>query len=217
MKVSFDEKINLLHVTYPTQVELAQALARFQEHYENPELRGKVFTLGELREWYTNFHGAWTYYVDWSGFNFPSHVLEYFKDGSFDPLTALEEEFLEAVRYRRGKFYIIGTYDGDDSTVKHEKLHALWYSNEAYKEEVQKYFSICFHLSPLAAHLRKKGYHEEVIEDEMQAYLGASHEYLQDQGLITTNCDMSPEAHLFTHALKIEEIANKYLEAQRGR
>lgn len=177
----------LIHVIYPDQKSLAMAFCRFQEHYENPKFRNQVFTLGQLREWYCQHRGAWTYYDDWNGFNFPSHILEPFKAGMFDPLSKAEVELFNALRYIPGKFYVIGTHEGDDSsdTLKHERLHALYYINVAYKREIDECLKYIFpaKLSPLRNHLRELGYHEDVIDDEVQAYLGASTAYLEEEGI----------------------------------
>jgi len=186
MKVSRDG--SLFHVQYPSQKELAKAFCRFQEHYENPKFRGEIFTLGQLREWYSLHRGAWTYYDDWNGFNFPSYVLDPFKAGMFDPLSRAEKRLLNALKSIPGKFYVIGTHEKDESTeevLKHEKLHALYYTNPAYKADIDAYFDLIFpaKLSPLRNHLRELGYHEAVIQDEMQAYMGASTSYLKSEGI----------------------------------
>lgn len=177
---------DLVHVTYPSQESLAKAFCRMQEHYESPKFRGEIFTLGQLRSWYSQNHGAWTYYQDWNGFNFPSSVLDLFKQGMFDPLSLEEAELFEALRYIPGKFYIIGTHPGSDSdVVPHEELHALYYANEPYRREIEAVLDCVFpaNLSRLKNHLRELGYHEAVIQDEVHAYLGASTAYLQKEGI----------------------------------
>ena len=181
-------KNGLFHVIYDTQENLGKALCRFQEHYESPEFRGKVFTLGQFREWYCQFRGAWTYYQDWSGFNFPSSNLFEFRRGSFDPLTPEESEFFELVRYRRDKFYIIGTSeDCAADIIPHERLHALWYTNDEYNEKVNEYLSTMYPsvYRPIIEHFKKLGYHEAVHMDELHAYLGASMDYLKECKLDT--------------------------------
>jgi len=178
--------LGLIHVQYSTQEALCKAFARFQEHYENPEFREKVFTLGQLREWYCKKRGSWSYYSDWNGFNFPSYVLNAFKAGSFDPLSPEERELFERLRYIPGKFYVIGTHGkGDAETLEHEKMHALYYFNDAYRKEIDSFLELTYpaKLSPLKNHLRELGYHEDVIQDEVHAYLGSSTGYLEEEGI----------------------------------
>lgn len=204
-------KNGLFHVVYDTQENLGKALCRFQEHYESPEFRGKVFTLGQFREYYCNFRGAWTYYQDWSGYNFPSSNLFEFRRGSFDPLTPEEAEFFELMRYKRGKFYIIGTSeDCDDSIVPHERLHALWYTNEEYQQKVKEFLGNCFmkHYAPIMEHFVKLGYHEAVHWDELHAYLGASMDYLTAHKLVT------PQVKEISNTLR-EIIAPYVLEFEK--
>ena len=55
---------DIFHLKFNSQQELAETFLRFQEHYESPKYRGKVFTLGEFRKWYTDVHGSFSYYQD---------------------------------------------------------------------------------------------------------------------------------------------------------
>ena len=137
MKIQkISETINIIHVNFDTQEELAETFCRFQEYYESPEFKGKIFTLGQYREWYSQFYGAWTYYTDWSGFNIPDWVLEPFKEGKFDPLSEKEQKLVDMFRHRAGKFYIIGTFGDNKAALDHEICHALYYLDEGYNERV---------------------------------------------------------------------------------
>lgn len=50
MKIGAREIVDRIHVaTFDTQRELCSTFLRFQEHYESPEFRGKVFSLAEYR------------------------------------------------------------------------------------------------------------------------------------------------------------------------
>ncbi|MBW3011416.1 hypothetical protein KY326_04315, partial [Candidatus Woesearchaeota archaeon] len=98
---------DIFHVMFPTQLELTSTLLRFQEHFEGQEFKGKIFTLEEYKEWYVansvmgKKTGMFTYYEDWSGFNFPSDTLGPFSDGKFDPLSDAESHFLNLFRGKR--------------------------------------------------------------------------------------------------------------------
>ncbi|OGZ16930.1 MAG: hypothetical protein A3H76_05890 [Candidatus Lloydbacteria bacterium RIFCSPLOWO2_02_FULL_54_12] len=56
---------------------LAMTFVRMQEYYESgsPRFRGRIFTLGEFKDWYRKERGRWSYANDWSGFNVPSYAV----------------------------------------------------------------------------------------------------------------------------------------------
>lgn len=203
MKLSYSN--GLIQAVYDDRIKLAKAFVRIQEHYENPKFRGQIFTLGQLREWYSEFHGGWTYYTDWSGFNVPAEAVLPFVDGHFDPLSPEEQELVDAVRYHPHDFYLIGTYKGDKGTLYHEKMHALWYLNKQYKNMVQNYVDCVFNVEPVIAHLRDLGYHEHVLQDELQAYLGGSMRYLEENGFFEGN-------HLKDACLQLREMIRPYMK-----
>jgi len=93
------DRIHLL--IFPTQRDVTLTLLRFQEHYESPKFRGKIFSLEEFKRWYVANSpngiktGEFTYYTDWNGFNIPSYVLQPFRDGKFNPLSEQERKFLD--------------------------------------------------------------------------------------------------------------------------
>ncbi|MGV8169138.1 MAG: ABC transporter ATP-binding protein [Candidatus Nanoarchaeia archaeon] len=171
----------IYHVQFKTQYEQNSTLLRFQEHYESPRFKGKIFTLKEFREWYIKNtvlgkrHG-FNYYSYWLGFNFPSTNLKPFLEGKFDPLSKKEKQFLETInKINKKRFYIMTTFSGAKVRIDHHEIaHGLFYINKEYKKQV---LLVLKKLSSkerqtLEKYLAKEmGYHEEVIEDEMQAYL----------------------------------------------
>jgi hypothetical protein len=175
----------IVHLEFETQIELARSLCRIQEYYESPQFKGKIFTLGQYREWYSQQNGAWTYYEDWSGFNLPDHVFKPFIQGLFDPLSPEEQKIVDLFRFRTGQFYVIAT--AKDSTEKdsfaHEMSHALFYTDDDYSHAVLGHILGKKELVPLRRHLRSLGYNELVITDECQAYLTESTEYLDKEGI----------------------------------
>lgn len=163
---------NSVWISADSQSELATTFMRFQEHYEspNPNFKDKVFTVGQLRSWYSITYGADTYHHDWLGFNFPSTVLTPFKQGLFDPLTNEEKNLLEFFRYRHDEFYIIGAQDA--SVLRHELAHALYSSNSKYRNEINNYLNKNKkYLKKTREYILHKGYCEEVLNDELQAYI----------------------------------------------
>jgi hypothetical protein len=159
----------ILIQTY-SQRSLCDMFLRFQEYYESPKFKGQIFTIGQIKNWYSIQYGADTYNRDWGGFNFPSTILDPFKQGLFDPLTNEEKVFLSLFKYRNDNFYIIGA--NDESTISHELSHALYWYSKQYKSQVDK---ICETFSKELLKSKKylisKGYHKSVVNDEIQAYL----------------------------------------------
>lgn len=163
-------KFNSVLIKAPTNELLAKTFMRFQEYYESPHFKGQIFTIGQLKEWYSATYGADTYIKDWTGFNFPSHVLDPFKKGLFDPLTIEEQELLDLFKYRHDNFYIIGA--NAEETIRHELAHALFAYDQNYKNKINHLCKMYNkELKPLSKYLIDKGYHNEVINDEIQAYI----------------------------------------------
>lgn len=163
---------NSVWISADSQEELSTTFMRFQEHYEssNPNFKDKIFTIGQLRSWYSENYGADTYHYDWIGFNFPSKVLIPFKQGLFDPLTQEEHKLLDFFKYRNDDFYIIGAQD--HSVLRHELSHALYASNKKYRDSINIFINKNKHkLSKASKYILNKGYCKEVLNDELQAYI----------------------------------------------
>lgn len=166
------QKFNSVLVSADSQEELGQTFMRFQEYYESPNenFRRNIFTRGEYLNWYSQEYGGATYHLDWSGFNFPSYILEPFKCGLFDPLTDQESNLVNLFKYRTDKFYIIGA--NDDSTIRHELAHALYYSDSNYAQSINNiFYANKQHISKISKYILDKGYHKDVLYDELQAYI----------------------------------------------
>lgn len=176
---------NSVWISADSQEELSITFMRFQEHYEsiNPDFRGKIFTVGQLRSWYSITYGADTYHHDWIGFNFPSSVLVPFHNGLFDPLTVEETNLLNFFKYRHDNFYIIGAQD--QSVLRHELSHALYASNQKYKIAIDSIIEKNKKkLSKTIQYILSKGYSKHVLNDELQAYITDN----DDQEIIKNTC-----------------------------
>ena len=194
---------NSVWISADSQEELGRTFIRFQEFYEspNPDFRGKIFTLGAVRQWYSVKYGADTYHHDWTGFNFPSRILLPFKQGLFDPLTSEEIELLNLFKYRHDNFYIMGAQN--NATLRHELSHALYDSNEKYRNEIDSYIKKNKRgLAKTRQYILDKGYAEEVINDEIQAYITDN----DDQTIIS-----STDPHII---LDINKIYKRYRKLQ---
>lgn len=192
------------HVTFPSRKELAYTFLRFQEHYESPHFRGKIFSLDEYKKWYLANHphakrtGRFTYHEDWGGFNIPSYVMRPFYEGRFDPLSGMEKALLDAFEPRRkGRFYVIGTRQGSDpSYLVHEIAHGLFSTDASYKNEALRVLDLLSaqDTQKMIRWLEKTGYTPSVFKDEMQAFLCA------DPNIVKHNMDVRSTAARKAHA-----------------
>lgn len=172
------DKIHLL--IFDNQFEITSTMIRFQEHYESPYFKDKIFSLEEFKSWYIENSpngkktGEFTYYSDWNGFNIPSQVLKPFYEGLFEDISENEQLILKKFKNERDNFYIIGVhgaFEKPEELLRHEIAHALFSTDKNYKREV---------LSAISQHdvqeLKKEikqlgGYHDDVLEDEVHAYI----------------------------------------------
>jgi len=164
------EKFPIYHLSFPDQYLLAATFLRFQEHYESPKFRGLIFGWEEFMDWYAEEKGSFSYFEDWSGFNLPSTVFEPFLAGSFDPLTRKEAALLEAVRGLPEPFYVIATVSGCSEALVHEIVHGLYFVRPDYRRAVSECLA-AVDTRRLHRVLAKIGYHQDVFDDEINAYL----------------------------------------------
>jgi hypothetical protein len=174
-------------LSFSTRAEMCSAFLRFQEHYESPEYAGKIFTLGEFKEWYRGDKKVFTYYEDWSGFNIPSWVFQPFKEGKFKNLTSREKWLLDLFVDKKEPFYVIAIHGDDDlkeDTLKHEIAHGMFYTNSEYRQTALKALKGLKKKTKkkLKKFLRKE-YAETSIVDEMHAYTLEGLSYLKDNGI----------------------------------
>lgn len=179
MIIEHQSVTNRIHLLiFGNQRDVTSTFLRFQEHYESPEFRGKIFSLEEFKRWYIQNSpkgketGEFTYYTDWNGFNIPSSVLRPFYSGDFNPLSEQEKKFLKIFKDLQEPFYVIGIHRETkklNSFLKHEVAHGLFYTDAEYKRKVLEVLSI-FDIEPIKEELRSKaGYHEQVLDDECHA------------------------------------------------
>lgn len=188
MSLPFEvKKLNdeIVLVIFDERSEMCDTLIRFQEYYENPKFRDRIFTLGELRESLMHEFGGYTYKHWVDGCNIPGSAFLPFLQGLFDPLTPEEAQFLDVVCKRRGSFYVIAVYeDYDKDTLTHEECHALYGTNDLYRYEVDDalaaYWDDC---EEIVEWLYKEGYCTEVIKDEVHAYVSADAKHLEKENI----------------------------------
>lgn len=198
---------NILCLTFPNQKEMTLTFCRPQEYYEcnSKKLRNKFFTFSEFLDHYLNKDGHITYFSYWAGFNIPGHVLEKFFE-MFD-LSEQERVLYNITRkYSGNPYYLIGTRKNDASTLKHELVHAYYYLDQGYRQEVN---TIVKHMRPnlkkqISSTLQEMGYNKTVMVDEINAYMSTSStKYLrEDLQLEVSRKDTKPFVELSKTVLR---------------
>jgi len=183
-KRKITKDIYVLH--FENQRDLASTFLRFQEHYESPKFMGKIFTLKEFKDWYKKVKKKkrFTYYKDWNGFNIPSRILNFFRDGYFNPLSKREKQLLKLFENEEEDFYVIAVYGhkkNHHNVLLHEIAHGFFSVDRTYREKVLKIIRK-YNLKKIKEELLKLGgYNKEVLEDEIQAYYVSLHHELKKE------------------------------------
>ena len=166
----------------------AMLFLRSQEHYESafPEIKGHHFDIFSFMETYRKWKGLeyFSYPDDWTGFNVPSHIVEsctnYVLDarnGLFPtPYDYIMADIISSVKVSlkgKSKYYLIGVDRFDSKTMQHELAHGLYYVSDAYKKSV---YELILNLPKeitdgMREILLEMGYCEDVVWDEIQAYM----------------------------------------------
>lgn len=168
----------------------AMLFMRAQEFYETPlnEFRGNPFCIFKFMNQYRLNMQSTTdnckYTEHWAGFNVPSTSLEkcYAKDATRDnfegfitPYDLMMYDIISRIRENqpKGKFYLIGVDSEESKTMSHELAHALYFTNKAYKTEMDAALAEIPEkiTTKLKAVLIDIGYRDEVLLDEAQAFL----------------------------------------------
>lgn len=178
-QININNNIHLL--SFQNHEDLVYTFLRFQEHYESPHFRWKVFSLDEYIQRYIK-NSTWgqetwkfTYCEDRTWFSIPSPALSAFYKWSFNPLSIRERRLLSKFAKKKDdNLFIIGissnTYDVDN-TLKHEVVHGLFYSDPQYKKEVLGVLA-WFNFEEVEKELCGIWlYHKDVFLDEINAYI----------------------------------------------
>ncbi len=190
MKVRYkikEVKPNIFAVIIPDKYDRAMTFCRVQEFYESPssEFRGKNFSIWEYMKWYgIEYERGFTYPNDWSGFNVPlKTAINCFsklkkKETPYDDVMeeivlSIESRMFAKRGVRDYNAYIIGAADVIGDTFEHEVRHGLYSTNADYKKSANEIVSTIDieDYNTFKRNLIDMGYTEEVIDDEIQAYL----------------------------------------------
>ncbi len=156
------------------------SLCRAQEFYEAGQnhIRGRYFSWETFIDAFSDDDGKISYFSFWSGFNLPGQVYLNFLSTFRGDLSEREARVRNAVFGvvdSATPFYIIGTLEDSSDTLKHELLHALYHVNPEYRILADRL------VDSVNADTRRKmenglrafGYGDNVLRDEIQAYLGS--------------------------------------------
>lgn len=208
----------IFHLQFDNHYDVSMHFLRYQENYESPEWKNKIFTILEFMEWYAKNECKWetdkgkkkervqmfSYPGDWGGFNVPCYVFDRLTRDDipdFNEYDKFMQSIVDSIRSMgHSRFYLIGTKKDTDSTciVDHEVSHGLFYTNRHYRDDaLALYHDTDERVRDLLKDwMLKSGYCEEVIIDETIAYLATG---LPDKLVVNKLCKkaMAPYKALF--------------------
>jgi hypothetical protein len=162
----------------------ARVFMRYQEFYESDSdtFRGKGFKWKDFVKFYKEKtkNKIFTYHKDWAGYNIPCNSIEsciaLIPDLNFYDLIMFS--VVDTIKNIVGDddYYLIGIdqSNGEDpSLIYHEVAHGLWFSSSEYKYQQKNNIE---DMNPsvrdqLSKKISGMGYGQNVIDDEIQAYL----------------------------------------------
>ena len=174
---------NCILFEFNTQKELALAFCRVEEYYEgNDRVRGKFLKLENFIDVFMKDDGKIDYFHYWTGFNIPGNIFTEWSQKNMSDRTIWEYELAQEISKKINftkPYYIIGGKKGDMEVIDHEIAHALYYMNSEYKDlmdtaNYQFYKNLRGEYSKMVKALKKMGYGNNVIKDEIQAYMSTS-------------------------------------------
>ncbi len=175
----------IYQLSFNNRFDLTMTFMRFQEYYESPKFRNKVFTLVEFMRWYSVTYGSgvFSYTIDWNGFNIPAIKIKELMDRLVE--EGLVEDFTEYDLLMFGiihkiyqkvgdwNFYLLGIHGNDAATADHELCHGIFWTNKIFRDDVIKLVGnlpkkVSNHLMAV---LKSRGYCSNVFTDEINAYM----------------------------------------------
>jgi hypothetical protein len=154
--------------------DLSGSFMRPQEFYENPILSNQhSVTREQIYQWWKTVSEE-DYEDFWGGFNIPGRIFIQWVSQVTD-LNENETKLIECIRDKielSDISYIVG-YSGNLRVLEHELSHALFFTNIEYRAESM---ALLLEVSKrkrddFSRILIEHGYSEEVLNDEMVAYL----------------------------------------------
>jgi hypothetical protein len=175
-------KNRIYSVVVADDYDRAMLFLRAQEYYENPKFKGKIFDIWDFIKDYSKDKEGFTYAKDWTGFNLPFNKASYLYDNlhiySFTKYDTIFNTILGRIDCEDS--YIIGVDKLEGEIFNHELAHALYYTNQLYKEEVDQLTSRLKDYERYKGVLIGMGYDSKFVDDEIQANMIAGE--FEDEG-----------------------------------
>jgi hypothetical protein len=181
---------NIYAVIIENDYDRAMLFCRYQEFYESPfiNIKDQPFDLMLYMKTYKNNNGAniFTYPEYWMGYNIPSHSLKKCLSNVFinknegcgvNTYDYIMNEITEAIYKHLGSeeipFYILGVDKIESDVMQHEIAHGLFYTDSEYKQRTIEAYNNLPNIikESMSNILLEMGYCDEVIIDEIQAYM----------------------------------------------
>ena len=173
---------HIYYLEFDSSYRSAMHMLRFEEYYESPKFKGQIFSLIDFMEWYASEHDdVFSYPADWGGFNVPSTSLLAVRNATipdFNRYDALMFEIIDQVVTRENGhiFYFISSSKEEPKvTLNHEIAHAFYACDPEYRQAMDTTINAWKEQYPTkyekaALVLKKLGYHEQSVQDEIHAY-----------------------------------------------
>lgn len=172
---------NIFALSFDDAYDLSMHFLRWSEYTEwpDPKIKGQIFTILDFIESYSRKNdNIFSYANDWAGFNIPSRRFDEYPFGHIKDRNKYDDFMEQVVTFIKGTignepFYLIGYVTGEDDVIDHEIAHAIYDRMKKYKAEMQEHIESLSdkHRDAIKDCIEKMGYAEEVLEDELQAYL----------------------------------------------
>jgi len=183
--MKFEYKLSTVHsnifvLEVDNLCDLGMIFVRAQEFYEsaNDKFHGKEFTLLSYMDWYSkeySEHGGFTYGGDFHGFNVPSTAIKNCYTINTER-TPYDELFLNVCQTIADlgvtRYYLLGVEHGDLATLEHEFAHALFFTDDKYRETMTRLVTLLPFQADFFSFLQNEfEYAKNVHIDEAQAYM----------------------------------------------
>lgn len=192
---------SLYQISYETQFEVCSTFFRVSQYYESSNKKIKNIPMSVMEGIYLYAKQyrkgkspklEFSYFSDWHGFNIHGKVFKRWMkevkhlEPNEEQLRSLIIKNIPEDIYRSGNFYIIGTFRkgalNDINTLHHEVAHGMFALNETYRNEVIETLELYRkELNGTTWVLHKWDYADEVIDDELNAYLATSQNWFIKQ------------------------------------
>jgi len=198
--------------------DLSMTFMRYQEFYEgeSAKFRGQSFSILDFIEWYCHNKNeglTFSYHEDWGGFNIPGKIIKEVVAAGIPDMNGHDHIMLAInslidfdLSEETKDYYLIGvSKETKETYLPHELAHGLFYTNPSFRREMTRLVGRLPKLKKEAAFaaLRKIGYAENVLVDEVQAHFAT--------GLIEEleACDASAYLEEFEKVFKAYGVKNE--------